>query len=273
MTIQVQSLAEWVAAGVKGRLSVLIPAHDEEGHIAGTAREIVAALGDAGIDHEILVVADNCQDRTEAILEELSEEIPSLRWIRNPPPNGFGFAVRRGLAAFTGEAVAIVMADGSDRPEDLVAFYRAYQRGVDCVFGTRFSRGGKVIDYPLPKLILNRVGNLLIRLLFAVPINDMTNAFKLYRREVVAGVQPLLSHHFNLTVELPLKAVVRGYSYAVVPNTWRNRAEGVSKFRIREMGSRYLFIIFYCWIEKLLSRGDYLQGKQLPEEQLQVWHR
>ncbi len=273
MTIQVQSLAEWVAAGVKGRLSVLIPAHDEEGHIAGTVREIAAALTAAEIDHEILVVADNCSDRTEPILEELSAEIPSLRWIRNPPPNGFGFAVRRGLAAFEGEAVAIVMADGSDRPEDLVAFYREFEKGFDCVFGTRFSRGGKVFDYPLPKLILNRLGNLFIRFLFAVPVNDMTNAFKLYRREVVAGVQPLLARHFNLTVELPLKAVVRGYSYTVVPNTWQNRAEGVSKFRIREMGSRYLFIIFYCWIEKLLSRGDYRQGSQLAEEQLQVWHR
>ena len=70
---------------------------------------------------------------------------------------------------------------------------------------------------------------------------------------------PLLSKHFNLTVELPLKAIVRGYTYAVVPINWYNRTTGVSKLKIKEMGSRYLFIVLYVWLEKLLSRGDYVK--------------
>jgi dolichol-phosphate mannosyltransferase len=114
----------------------------------------------------------------------------------------------------------------------------------------------------LPKLILNRAGNTFIRILFGLRYDDITNAFKLYRREVIDGLKPLLSHHFNLTVELPLKAIVRGYTYAVVPNTWINRNTGVSKLKIKEMGSRYLFIIFYCFIEKWLSRGDYHKVKK-----------
>lgn len=273
MPLEVRSLAEWEAAGVPGMLSVVIPAHNEEGHIEETVRGLVAALTDAGIVHEILVVNDNSRDRTGTILHRLAAELPTLRIRDNDAPNGFGLAVRTGLAEFRGDSVAIVMADGSDAPADLVRFYRTLQEGYDCVFGTRFSRGGRTKDYPWPKWILNRLGNRLIQALFLMRYNDVTNAFKLYRRSVVAGIQPLLSYHFNLTVELPLKAIVRGYRYAVIPNGWVNRKEGLSKFRIREMGSRYLFIILYCLLEKLLSRQDYRDRSDLRRSQLQVWPR
>ena len=134
-------------------------------------------------------------------------------------------------------------------------------------------RGAQVVDYPWPKLLLNRFANALIRLLFWIGYNDVTNAFKLYRRSVIAGLQPLLAYHFNLTVELPLKAIVRGYTYAVVPTSWFNRTSGVSKFRIKEMGSRYLFIVLYCYLEKYLTREDYKKRLDLRDRQLQVWSR
>jgi dolichol-phosphate mannosyltransferase len=219
------------------------------------------------------VVNDNSSDGTESILAKLSAADPCVRHVNNSPPSGFGFAVRRGLAEFRGDAVAIVMADGSDSPADLVRFYRQLQSGYDCVFGSRFMNGSNLAGYPKVKLLLNRFGNLLIRALFLLRYNDTTNAFKMYRRRTIAGIQPLLSHHFNLTVELPLKCIIRGYRYAVLENSWKNRSVGSSKLRIKEMGSRYLFIILYCWIEKTLSRGDYRQQEPFWETQLQVWHR
>ena len=255
--IAVSSRADWVAAGVPGLLSVVIPAHNEEGNLRVTVPALVQALETAGIAHEIVVVNDNSSDGTKAELLELESRYPALRHVDNTPPNGFGFAVRRGLAEFRGEAVAVVMADMSDSPDDLVVYWKTLQQGHDCVFGSRFIKGGKVVDYPLHKLLLNRMANTFIRVLFGLKLNDTTNAFKCFRREVIAGVQPILAHHFNLTVELPLKAIIRGYSYAVVPISWHNRKTGVSKLRIREMGSRYLFIVLYCLIERLLSRGDY----------------
>jgi len=273
MPLQVNSLAEWERAGIPGMLSVVIPAHNEQGHIAETVRGVVAALESERIGFEILVVNDNSTDETEAILASLSRENPAVRHLNNEPPNGFGFAVRRGLANFRGDAVAVFMADGSDAPGDLVKFYRKLQEGYDCVFGSRFQRGGKTIGYPLPKLFLNRLGNKFIQMLFRVSCNDVSNAFKMYRRSVIAGIQPLLAYHFNLTVELPLKAIVRGYRYAVVPNSWINRKEGVSKFVIREMGSRYFFIVLYCYLEKKLGRGDLKTSPEMRETQLQVWHR
>ena len=273
MPIEVRSLAEWQAAGIEGMLSVLIPAHNEEGHIAETVRQFATALREAGIAHEILVINDNSTDGTERSLAALSAADPAVRYLNNPPPNGFGLAVRHGLAEFRGDAVAIVMADGSDDPADLVRFYRKLESGYDCVFGSRFMRGSRVVDYPKFKLALNRLANLFIRVLFLLRYNDVTNAFKLYRRSAIAGIQPLLSQHFNLTVELPLKCIIRGYRYAVLENSWRNRKAGISKLRIKEMGSRYLFVILYCWLEKTLSRGDYRNQERYWESQLQIWHR
>lgn len=244
------------------KLSVVIPAHNEEGCIETTVQALHDKLKAENIEHEILVVNDNCSDGTQAILNRLKLQIPQLRYVINDPPNGFGFAVRCGLRNASGDAIAVYMADASDRPEDLVAFYRAMiSEGVDCVFGSRFTRQSKVIDYPFFKLMLNRLANLFIQVLFGLRYNDVTNAFKLYRKEVISGAEPILSHHFNLTVELPLKAIVRGYTYTVLPNDWINRKAGESKLKIKEMGSRYLFIVLYCLVEKWLSRGDYHRRK------------
>ena len=238
--------------------SIVIPAHNEEGCIAATCEAIAERFAREGIaDYEICVVNDNSRDRTEAILQELSARLPAVRYVNNAPPNGFGFAIRKGLESFAGECACVVMGDLSDSPDDILAYYREMKAGAECVFGSRFIKGSRVIDYPPHKLWLNRLANLFIKLLFRLDYNDVTNAFKCYRREVIAGVQPLLSAHFNMTVELPLKAIVRGYSYKILPISWTNRTTGESKLKIKEMGSRYLFIVLYAWLERTLSRGDY----------------
>jgi dolichol-phosphate mannosyltransferase len=182
--------------------------------------------------------------------------------VRNTGPHGFGMAIRCGLGHFSGDAVVIMMADESDDVRDVVQYWRLLNEGWECVFGSRFMRGGGTIDYPLVKYVFNRMANTFIRWLFAIQLNDTTNAFKAYRRTVIEGIQPLISPHFNLTVELPLKAIVRHYSWTTIPVTWRNRRSGVAKLKIKEMGSRYFFICMYCWFEKYFSRGDYRKGAQ-----------
>jgi dolichol-phosphate mannosyltransferase len=157
-----------------------------------------------------------------------------------------------------------MMADESDDCRDVVRYWRKLQEGHDCVFGSRFVKGGGVIDYPRLKYVLNRWANLFIRIVFGIGLNDTTNAFKAYRREVIEGCLPILSPHFNITVELPLKAIVRGYTWTVIPITWRNRRTGIAKLKIREMGSRYFFIVAYVWLEKYFSRGDYRRPDPPP---------
>ena len=247
------------------KLSVVIPAHNEEESVGETVRRTVAELEEAGIEHEILVINDASTDGTDQVLQALSDEFTTVRWATSHLPPGFGQAIRAGLELYSGDAVAIMMADMSDSPKDLVMYYRLLEQGFDCAFGTRFANGGRTYDYPKFKLVLNRIVNFGIRLLFQHGYNDTTNAFKAYRREVIEQVQPLLSNHFNLTVEIPLKAIVRGYSFGVVPVTWTNRAHGESKLKLQEMGSRYAFIILYVWLEHHLSRGDY-RRKDAPSE-------
>jgi dolichol-phosphate mannosyltransferase len=239
-------------------LSVVIPAYNEEESITETIDLVITTLLENKIDHEVLVVNDNSKDGTEQVLQTLSEKYSTLKYVTNLGPNGFGFAIRYGLERFSGDCVAIMMADLSDDPKDLVRFYNEMiEKNVDCVFGTRWSKGGKVYDYPFVKKIINRIANRIIRIVMNIKYNDTTNAFKIYKKEVIAGLQPILSPHFNLTIELPLKAIIRGYSYSIIPNSWTNRKFGVSKLNINEMGSRYFFILMYCFIEKFFSKGDF----------------
>lgn len=238
-------------------LSVIIPARNESENLPICINKIREKLRQETIKYEIIVIDDGSTDNTREIMKDFSQKDKSILCFTNTKENGFGRAVRLGLEKFNGDAVAIMMADSSDSPNDLVTYWHILQQGNDCVFGSRFMKGSMVIDYPKFKLILNRLVNTAIRFAFRIRCNDITNAFKMYRREVIEGCRPLISPHFNLTVEIPLKAIIRGYNWKITPITWKNRTKGVAKLKLREMGSRYFFIIAYLWLEKYFSRGDY----------------
>ncbi len=238
--------------------SVVIPARDEEESLPSTIHDLSQAFTASAIPHEIIVVDDGSRDRTWQVLQELKLKYATLAPTQNVSgAHGFGRAVIWGIDHSRGDAVVIMMADASDSPEDAIRYWKILNEGQDCAFGSRFVPGGEVIDYPRFKLLVNRIANALVRLGFNIPLNDTTNAFKAYRRTAIDGCRPFLAPHFNLTVELPLKAIVRGYTFAIIPISWRNRKFGEAKLKIKEMGSRYFFICAYVWLEKYFSRGDY----------------
>ena len=239
------------------KLSVIIPARNEAENLKECVSKIVAELRSNDIEHEVIIIDDGSTDNTPKIVDKTRNEYTTVRYIRNNGENGFGRAVRIGFEELSGDAVAIMMADLSDSPKDLVSYWKCLGEGFDCAIGSRFIKGSVVHDYPWFKLLLNRLVNTIIRFAFRIRCNDITNAFKMYRREVIDGCRPFISPHFNLTVEVPLKAIIRGYSWKVVPISWKNRTKGVAKLKLREMGSRYFFIIAYLWLEKYFSRGDY----------------
>jgi dolichol-phosphate mannosyltransferase len=239
------------------KLSIVIPARNEGGNIARTVVGLRDYLDSVSIsDLDILVVDDGSTDRTyELVMAEHAAD-SRIRVIRNTGRHGYGRAVTMGLNNFSGDAVIVYMADASDSPQDVERYFYILRDEADCAFGSRFLRESSVYQYPKFKLVINRIANFAIRLMFNMPYNDTTNAFKGYRANVIEGCRPFVSPHFNLTIEIPLKAIVRGYSYKVIPISWRNRDVGESALKLKEQGSRYLYTLLTVWFEWLLVKHD-----------------
>ena len=248
------------------RLSIVVPAHNEEANIAPTLEQLRDTLIQANIPYEIVVVDDDSQDGTAAEVEKIVAEDTRVRLEQKGPPCGLGRAVRHGITKSTGDVIAIVMADLSDDPKDVVRCYRKIEEGFDCVFGTRFHPESKVSDYPAMKLLFNRIANRVMQMLFMTPHNDLTNAFKMYRRHVVESITPLHASHFNITIEMSLSALVRQYKIASIPINWSGRTWGQSKLKVTEMGRRYLCTMLKIWFERLLILDDLMAENKADTE-------
>ncbi|HBJ34918.1 MAG TPA: cell wall biosynthesis glycosyltransferase, partial [Planctomycetaceae bacterium] len=159
------------------KLSVVIPARDESGCIASTVEHLHLELRLQGVPHEIVVVDDGSTDETWGILQDLKLRVEELVPVQNTGTHGFGRAIIHGIDHSSGDAVVIMMADESDDCRDVVRYWQLLNEGYDAVFGSRFMKGGGVIDYPWLKLKINRLANAFIRLLFGIKLNDTTNAF------------------------------------------------------------------------------------------------
>ena len=244
------------------KLSVVIPAYNEEKNIAKCIQELRATLRDKyHIPYEVIVVDDNSRDRTEEFVRAEMAEDPAIRLVTRVPPGGFGRAVRSGLEAVRGDVVVIYMADLSDSPEDVVAYYRKIGEGYDCVFGSRFIRGSKVENYPRFKLFCNRVVNRGIQVMFWTRFNDMTNAFKAYRTSVIRDCGPYRACHFNLTIEMSLGALIRRYNVAQIPISWYGRTWGSSNLKLGEMGRRYLSTLLMMFFQRHLIADDLMADR------------
>lgn len=244
------------------KLSIVIPAYNEENNIVTCLHDLTATLRDQHrIPYEIIVVNDNSKDETErAVRAEMAAD-PSIRLVNRTPPGGFGRAVRSGMEAVRGDVVIVYMADASDSPQDVVAYYHKIREGYDCVFGSRFIKGSKVRKYPLVKLIVNRIVNKSIQLMFWTRFNDMTNAFKAYRTAVIRDCGPYRACHFNLTLEMSLGALIRDYQIAQIPISWSGRSWGSSNLRLGEMGRRYLSTLLMMLFQRHLIADDLIADR------------
>lgn len=254
-------------------LSVVIPAHNEERNILPTLEELEEVLDARGVRYELVVVDDNSTDGTAQLLDELRALREHLVVVHREPPRGFGRAVRSGLAAVTGDVVVLFMADRSDDPYDVVRYLEKIEEGYDCVFGSRFVRGSRVRNYPTMKLVVNRLVNTGMKWLYRCPFNDLSNAFKAYRTEVIRACQPYQACHFNITIEMSLGALNRRFSVAQIPISWNGRTWGVSNLRLREMGRRYLQTLLKAYSERLLISDDLMADAGRSRDQVPIWDR
>lgn len=248
------------------KLSVVIPAYNEEQNISKCIRELRMTLAAKyGIDYEVIVVDDNSVDRTAAVVRLEMEDDPAVRLVSRQPPGGFGRAIRAGLDEVRGDVAVIYMADLSDDPEDVVKYFRKIQEGYDCVYGSRFIKGSNVEHYPKVKLVTNRIVNRCIQVMFWTRFNDLTNAFKAYKMEVIRDCGPYRSSHFNLTLEMSLGALIRNYNIAQVPISWYGRTWGSSNLKLFEMGRRYLSTLLMMFFSRYLVADDLIAERLLSQ--------
>ena len=241
------------------KLSIVIPAYNEEKNIGQCLDELAGVVRDKyGLDYEIVVVNDNSTDATEEVVRSKMERDGAVRIVNRAPPGGFGRAVRAGIERVQGDVVVIYMADLSDDPEDVVAYYRKIEEGYDCVYGSRFVRGSQVRKYPWAKLLINRLVNRMVQLMFWTRFNDLTNAFKAYRTSVIRDCGPYRASHFNITLEMSLGALVRRYNIAQIPIRWYGRTWGSSNLKLREMGRKYLCTLLMLFFQRMLIADDLL---------------
>jgi dolichol-phosphate mannosyltransferase len=233
-------------------LSIIIPCRNEENSIEYTLNEITAFLNDKLPEFEINIINDFSNDNTFDKIKKISETNKKIKAYNNKT-KGLGGAINLGIEHSSYEYTVIVMADLSDSPEDIFKYYQEIKiNKLDAVLGSRFIKGSKIKNYPKKKFIFNRIFNNLVKILFWHKYNDFTNAFKIYKTDVLKQLRPIISENFNVFLELPLKIISRKYKYSIVPINWQNRSLGFAKFKIKELGSKYLFTLLYCFLEKIL---------------------
>ena len=232
-------------------LSLIIPVYNEIDQLDYTIDKLMN-LKKKIKNIEFIFIDDFSNDASYEFIEKLSKKKKFIKVIKNKK-KGLGSAIEEGIKKSKLNYVCIFMCDMSDDVEDVITYYNLISKNKnDAILGTRFSKKSKVKNYPLFKLILNRLSNNLIRIIFFSKYNDFTNAFKIYKRKTLLSFLPLVSEHFNIFLELPLKIITRKYSYTIIPISWTGRIHGVSKFKIKEIGSMYIFTLLYCLFEKIL---------------------
>ena len=234
------------------KLSIILPVRNESQGIIKTLDLIINNISE--INHEIIVINDYSDDDSFNIINQKANTNKNIRLFNNKK-KGLGGAINLGIEESTGEAICIMMADLSDNITDLKNYYTLIQSSsTDAVFGSRFINGSKISDYPMKKLILNRIFNYITKFLFLSNYNDFTNAFKIYKKKALIKSMPLVSESFNIFLEIPLKIISRKMNYKIIPISWENRKQGKAKFDMKELRSKYLFTLIYCFLEKILLK-------------------
>tara|TARA_A100001015_G_scaffold317115_2_gene433202 strand:+ start:5399 stop:6112 length:714 start_codon:yes stop_codon:yes gene_type:complete len=231
-------------------LSIIVPVRNESNIIHEVFDYFSNNLKD--IQHEVLIINDFSNDDTFDKCKKLVGEYKNFRIFDNPK-KGLGGAINFGINEAKGDNISIMMADLSDDIDDLKRYNELMKQGnFDAILGSRFTRDSKVKGYPIQKLILNRVFNFFVSIVFLNKYNDYTNAFKIYKKKTLFEIMPLISESFNIFLEIPLKIISRNYRYKIISINWIGRKKGESKFKIKELGAKYLFTLIYCFIEKNL---------------------
>jgi len=231
------------------KLSVVVPAHNEEDNIGSLIAKVESILK---IDFELLVVDDHSSDSTARIVLEQSRRFGNIRLIANKLDTGFANTLRTGFANASGELILPLMADLCDDLGTVNLMCAKINQGYDVVCGARYIRGGARIGGSKLKGFLSSLAGWSAYYLLGISTHDIANAFKMYRKKVVDSFS-IEAKGFEISMELPLKAYYAGFKITEVPTVWRERNKGKSSFRMFNLIPNYLKL--YLWaIKKRILR-------------------
>tara|TARA_B100000989_G_scaffold179449_1_gene134823 strand:- start:549 stop:1277 length:729 start_codon:yes stop_codon:yes gene_type:complete len=235
-------------------LSIIIPVYNEVKQIPKTINKLLT-LKKSKIRFELIFIDDFSNDGSLDLIQKFKKKNNRIKVFKNKT-KGLGSAIETGIKKSKNIYICIFMCDLSDDVKDILKYYKSisFDNKIDAVLGTRFSKNSKIENYPYIKLFLNRLANNFIRMIFFSDYNDFTNAFKIYKKKTLLKLFPIVSENFNVFLELPLKIITRNLNYKIVPINWYGRKIGLSKFKIKEISSMYIFTLLYCLFEKILLK-------------------
>lgn len=223
------------------KLSIVIPAHNEEENIGEVIKRIEEGLD---IDYELVVVNDHSTDNTLAVLEKLSKQYQNISVVENELKKGFANALKTGFLNSAQDAVLPVMADLCDELSTIKEMLELLNKGYDIVCGCRYTKGGARLGGSRIKGFFSGFVGRSLYYLLGIPTHDIANAFKMYRKTVLDAVD-ISSCGFEVSMEIPLKAYYLGFKITEVPTVWRERSKGKSSFRMFKLLPGYLRL--YLW--------------------------
>ena len=201
-----------------GKLTVLMPAHDEGAGIYDNIGETIKVLQGGGRDYEIIVIDDGSSDNTYEEAARFAADNSCVKIIRNHTNLGKGSALREGFGASTGDLVVFIDADLDLHPSQLQVFFDFMRNeNADVVIGSKRHPQSKLY-YPLHRKIVSAVYFFLVKLMFRLPIHDTQTGLKLFKRDVLEKVFPqMLVKKFAFDLELLVLAHRHGYEIAEAP--------------------------------------------------------
>ncbi|MFN0115818.1 MAG: glycosyltransferase [Paracoccaceae bacterium] len=227
---------------LRGKVSVVVPCHNEEMNIGPLIDRMIELYGD--YIHEIIPVDDNSRDGTAEVIARYAARDPRIRPVYRTPPNGVGRAIADGYRAATGQWILSMDCDFQHLLPEVRDLFDAAAGGAKVAVGSRFSRHSILLNYPIMKIVSNRAFHLLAVLLMGRHFRDVTNNLKLIHREV-ADRLVLTSPGFSINAETGLQPMLMGYKIAEVPISWINRSfdMGTSTFKLVKVGRGYVGVL------------------------------
>lgn len=231
-------------------IQIVIPVYNEDKIIGTTLERIKGGVKAA---HCIYIIYDFNEDTTLPAVQDYIAQTGcnNVKLIKNIYKNGVLNAIKTGFDSTADGPILVVMGDASDDLSVADTMLEKINQGYDLVCGSRYMKGGKQIGGPCLKKLLSRTAGISLHWLTGIPTHDISNSFKMYRKNVIDGIKMESTGGFEIGMEITVKAFLKGCRITEVPSTWTDRSEGKSKFRL------------VAWLPKYMKWYVYAVGGKL----------